>query len=459
MNTKRNRKLLVSVFNSQEAREAVLGGGRIIDSEDPSSALGNIKPRQISQISNAVLHYKRDTTLQLSTNIGEDQWLYDRNDHGEAIAKSTYEISGKSAQAAIGVTIAMGTQVHPCPIVKVGVDGMPVELLTSVLHEVVITLKQNKGCETAQVMSVLFAQDRREWDARKKLDSVRTILVGSREYDSCDTKDPDGFDIRNHLQHIQDTNGRLLVTSNTSVELAQLKTLGLLPAHAKHTLVKLRELHPHAQYFPDLSTTNRTNIDVIKAMVDATAKAGAGAIMLDTRIQSKEAHICSVDTSSDGLIDINQFDYNNDALARTGIMSLEELKFFVEYCHYRNIEANIAGSVQSYQAQQLWLAIPELDQISTRGAASCLQINPATNQVDTLNTRQHRIIHRHLVRGLTPPEQEGVLNFPAHMRKNPVALEAIAECRAKLNEQRRQQKLPELISYFVDAFGHATEIT
>lgn len=30
-----NRKLLVSVFNSQEAREAILGGGRIIDSEDP----------------------------------------------------------------------------------------------------------------------------------------------------------------------------------------------------------------------------------------------------------------------------------------------------------------------------------------------------------------------------------------------------------------------------------------
>lgn len=32
---KKNRKLLVSAFNPQEAREAILGGGRIIDGEDP----------------------------------------------------------------------------------------------------------------------------------------------------------------------------------------------------------------------------------------------------------------------------------------------------------------------------------------------------------------------------------------------------------------------------------------
>ena len=68
-----NRKLLVSVFDAQEAREGVLGGGRIIDSEDPRSALGNIKPRHIMAISDAVLNYRRDQEVQLSTNIGEDQ--------------------------------------------------------------------------------------------------------------------------------------------------------------------------------------------------------------------------------------------------------------------------------------------------------------------------------------------------------------------------------------------------
>ena len=71
-----NRKLLVSVFNAQEAREAILGGGRIIDSEDPKSALGNISPRHIMDISDAVLDFHRDLEVQLSTNIGEDQLLF-----------------------------------------------------------------------------------------------------------------------------------------------------------------------------------------------------------------------------------------------------------------------------------------------------------------------------------------------------------------------------------------------
>ena len=60
-----NRKLLCSVFNPQEAREAVLGGARIMDSEDPKSALGNIKPRNIMAVSDAVLDYKRDLEIQL----------------------------------------------------------------------------------------------------------------------------------------------------------------------------------------------------------------------------------------------------------------------------------------------------------------------------------------------------------------------------------------------------------
>ena len=70
-----NRKLLVSVYNAQEAREAVLGGARIIDSEDPKSALGNISPRRIMDVSDAVLDFNRDLDVQLSTNIGEDQLL------------------------------------------------------------------------------------------------------------------------------------------------------------------------------------------------------------------------------------------------------------------------------------------------------------------------------------------------------------------------------------------------
>jgi hypothetical protein len=74
-----NRKLLVSVFNAQEAREAVLGDGRIIGSDDPKSALGNISPRHIMDFSDAVLDFHRDFEVQLSTNIGEDQLLFRRS--------------------------------------------------------------------------------------------------------------------------------------------------------------------------------------------------------------------------------------------------------------------------------------------------------------------------------------------------------------------------------------------
>src|SRR4051794_39073877 len=113
-----NRKLLVSVFNPQEAREAILGGGRIIDSEDPKSALGNISPRNIMDISDAALDFHRDLDVQLSTNIGEDQLLFRRSQTGQAIEKSRYEIAGKAAQAALGVALSMGTRVHPVSYVK-----------------------------------------------------------------------------------------------------------------------------------------------------------------------------------------------------------------------------------------------------------------------------------------------------------------------------------------------------
>jgi hypothetical protein len=43
-----NRSLLVNMVNAQEAREAIQGSRRMIDSEDPKSALGNIRPVRLS---------------------------------------------------------------------------------------------------------------------------------------------------------------------------------------------------------------------------------------------------------------------------------------------------------------------------------------------------------------------------------------------------------------------------
>jgi uncharacterized protein (UPF0264 family) len=456
MNQRRNRKLLVSVFNPQEAREAVLGGGRIVDSEDPRSALGNIKPRQIMTISDAVLNYKRDLEVQLSTNIGEDQLLFDRSERGQAIEKSPYEIAGKAAQSAIGVACAMGTRVHPCNLVKVGVDGMNGELVKEVLDEVVLTLNRTEQFSHCQVMSVLFAQDMEFWNKRKDERAVRDVLIELREFHPCSREDEDAFDLQDYaVNTLRDRQGNILFSNLKRVSLDALIAKDVLPDDSVDTYVKLNELFPHNTYFPEIARgQKRTNKDVIKAMVDVTADAGADAIMLDTRIQTKISRICLVDTASDGLIDINRFDIK-DGIPRHGILSLDEIRFFVEYCHYRGIEANVAGSVQSYQAQQLWVKIPELDQVSTRGGASAVNLKPDA-ETQAADTRQHRVIKRILVRGLAPPEQGGVLNLPISMKKSQEAMCSIKVICKELVEERCKQGLPDLECFFVDRYGVAT---
>jgi len=101
-----NRRLLISVFTPQEVREALVGGARIIDCEDPRTSLGNISPYEIMTLSAAVLAWKRDETVQISTNIGEDQLLFDKGQNGVAVQKFPSEIAGKAAQAALGVAAA-----------------------------------------------------------------------------------------------------------------------------------------------------------------------------------------------------------------------------------------------------------------------------------------------------------------------------------------------------------------
>jgi len=58
--------------------------------------------------------------------------------------------------------------------------------------------------------------------------------------------------------------------------------------------------------------------------------------MLDTSILSKVANICLVDTSGSEMVDINPL-IVSDGMPLSGILSLEELRFFVEYCHFRGI--------------------------------------------------------------------------------------------------------------------------
>jgi hypothetical protein len=458
----RNRKLLVSVFNSQEAREAVLGGARIVDSEDPKTALGNISPGHIMAISDAVLNYKRDNEVQLSTNIGEDQLLYDRSDDGGAIQKSVYEMAGKAAQAAIGVACAMGTRVHPVSLVKVGVDGMRVDMVRSVLTEVVSTLNRTEQFCHCQVMAVLFAQDLQLWKERRTLPAVRRELVGHREFHAADPGAENAFDLMsdNYLvRTLRDSNEQFLFATQADVPgraavLARLKSESILPENATTTLVQLNDLFPHHTYFPEVDTSaGRTNRDVIKLMVDATADSEADSIMLDTSILTKVSRISLVDTSAGGMMDVNQYDVRGD-FSRRGILSLDELRFFVDYCHFRGVEANLAGSLESFHAQQLWLQIPEVDQLSTRGGSTAVVRNPYSNEPDS-DTRYSRVTKRQLVRGLAPPEQGGMLNIPDRM-VTPATRPFFEELRDMIDAERRRQGLPATGAHVVDPYGHST---
>src|SRR5262249_50711126 len=158
---------------------------------------------------------------------------------------------------------------------------------------------------------------------------------------------------------LRDQNGQVMFTDQSQVSLAALIQRGVLSGGAGSSYIRVNELFPHRQYFPQLAQGDQTNLAVIKAMVDATADSGANAIMLDTSILSKVSNICLVDTTGSEMVDINAFRVR-DGMRQKGILNLDELRFFVDYCHFRGIEANVAGSVESYQAQQLWVLLPEL---------------------------------------------------------------------------------------------------
>jgi hypothetical protein len=192
-------------------------------------------------------------------------------------------------------------------------------------------------------------------------------------------------------------------------------------------------------------------------MVDATADSGGNAIMLDSSILSKVSNICLVDTSdSEEMVDINRF-VVRDGMVQSGILKLDDIRFFVEYCHFRGIEANVAGSIESYQAQQLWVLVPELDQCSTRGSASAVEVDPFKPSAAGMDTRQHRIIKRTLVRGLAPPEHGGVLNIRVALRDDAHGMAEVGRLRKMLGDKRAAMGWPALVTNYVDPMGNIVD--
>jgi hypothetical protein len=279
------------------------------------------------------------------------------------------------------------------------------------------------------------------------------VLVQLREFYLAPNASQDAFDLQNYaVGTLRDSQGQILFTDQSQVSLGALIQKGVLPVGSDNSTVKLNPLFDQKQFFPGLVKGDRTSQAVIKAMVDATADSGANAIMLDTSILSKVSNICLVDTTGREMVDINRF-RTTDGLVQKGILGLEDIRFFVDYCHFRGVQANVAGSVESYQAQQLWVLIPGLDQVSTRGAASAVDVDPSNPQASGPNTRQYRIIKRTLVRGMAAPEHGGVLNLPADFRKSPEAMKACEELHKMIMEKRLALGLPELETYFVSPDG------
>jgi hypothetical protein len=250
---------------------------------------------------------------------------------------------------------------------------------------------------------------------------------------------------------------------NAAADLQVLKAAKLIPEEAADDTVVLNELLPHHKFFKIAAQTKTTRV-VIKAMVDITAAANADAMMLDTSVLSKVSSICLVDTSQNGMANLSPF-IGKDGLKQRGILSLGDLEYFVEYSHFKGIVPNIAGSVDSIQAQQLWALLPALDQVSTRGAASAALVEPEAVPVGGLagaqaavDTRQLRTIVRQLVRGLAPPEHGGVLNVPDSLRGVPEAAAIVQKLRRDLSASRSTTGLPPLRAYYVDAAGVSTPI-
>ncbi|MGH1275481.1 (5-formylfuran-3-yl)methyl phosphate synthase [Bacillus cereus] len=367
-----NRRLLVSVFNGQEAREALIGGARIIDCEDPRTSLGNISPIQIMRIAETTLSYKTDERIQVSTNIGEEQLLFDKGTNGVAIQKFSNEIAGKAAQAALGVAASMGTVVHPVNIIKVGIDAMNIELIEEVLKEIVLTIRRSDSYNHSQIVPVFFIRDITIWNERKNDPKVIKQLLDLREF---------YFDNEGTID---------LADYYSDAEIGR-----ILSNEAKTTYVSLNEVSPYSNF----GFKNDTQ-EMLKQIVDLCAKIGVDGLMLDTSIQYKIIRV--------GLLkhpkNIKDKGIDGKEPPREGILTIDEAALFCKYCHWAGIESYLAGSIQDYHAEELW-KIKELDSIAVRGSASKIVPDPFGIQKNN-DTRHERRITRELVAKLIPPEQQ-----------------------------------------------------
>ncbi|MEO8036548.1 MAG: (5-formylfuran-3-yl)methyl phosphate synthase [Acidobacteriota bacterium] len=394
----RNQRLLISVYDSQEAREAILGGARVIDCEDPAGALGDISPRRIMTIAEGVVQYKRDLEVQISTNIGENQLLFKRDGLGRAVQRHNDEISGKAAQAALGVAAAMGSDIHPVNIVKVGLDGMPRQIALETLAEVVQTVRRNGLLNLSEVVGVFFAQDLAAWNERKKNKFVIRDMVLVREY----VVDPKGdIDLSALFGSNSDDDKKSMAALRDKLK----DDTELFDVGGKvKSKVRLTELYDLEKLGYAKIPNERFEMSYLFSLADLVAEAGADGVMIDTRIHSKNAYICCLNHKTEG--DVNA----TSSLPRKGIYSLEEFATYAKYCHEKGIMFWASGSIQPYQAQDVWAladgdAQGLVDAMAVRSGASgkLRQVERPGVTEGTIDNRATRRIYRDLVEKYRSP--------------------------------------------------------
>src|SRR5262249_60476908 len=121
-------------------------------------------------------------------------------------------------------------------------------------------------------------------------------------------------------------------------------------------------------------------------------------------IHTKVAYLCCLDYGTEG--DVNP----TSKLPRKGIYTLDEFATYARYCHQKGIQFWASGSIQPYQAQEVWAlkdgdAEGLVDAMAVRSGASgpVRQVSRPGASGPGIDNRATRRIYRDLVARYAPP--------------------------------------------------------
>lgn len=360
--------LAVSVFNPEEVRAAVAGGADMIDCEDPRSDLGMFEPRVVTSAAFAIRQCETSKIIPTSANIGFSLQLVERQDRGMALPRSDIEIQAKAAQETLGLAAAMDVGDSRPNIIKFEVDGLRKEQIGPLVTAVKNAIAGSYRYQNHRAIGSFLVIDGDEW-ARRKTDSrvIRPLLDLGQFYFT-----PTGsIDLSKYYEAEKVKKFQERVSSGSTIGYS--------------TVELIDPFDPASLAMPaDLEERMRTYVDLI-------SQAGADGVLIDTPMQAKCSRICLVKHEKN--ITDNG---GGQKLPRYGIFDVKMLKRFADYCAYKNVEAWLAGSIQSYHAQVLG-KIDSLDVVLCRDSASDVVKSPYDSSVSQSDERNDRRITREKV--------------------------------------------------------------